>query len=44
MIIRAVCILVGFMLGSIAIGYTDRWFALPLVAIGTTLMIWGVQP
>lgn len=42
MMIKGVCFLVGFMLGSIAIGYTDRWFALPLTVIGATMMIWSI--
>lgn len=43
MMFKLFCVIFGFMIEAIAINYTDKCLALPMVAIGATPMIWGVQ-
>lgn len=42
-IFKGACILVGFMIEAISIGYTDKWFALPMVAAGFALFALGIN-
>jgi len=41
--LKAACMIAGFMIEAISLGFTDKWFALPMVAIGFALLVFGVR-
>lgn len=42
-VLKGLGVLAGLMIAAIQLGYTDKWFCLPLSISGIALMFWCLQ-